>query len=65
LKENVIVGRLIPAGTGFSYHAERRRKRLAVFDDLPGLSEADAEVLSELQSSEPAEETADQTTKSA
>jgi DNA-directed RNA polymerase subunit beta' len=25
LKENVIVGRLIPAGTGFSYHAERRR----------------------------------------
>jgi DNA-directed RNA polymerase subunit beta' len=29
LKENVIVGRLIPAGTGFSYHAERRRKRIA------------------------------------
>ncbi|MGQ0591597.1 MAG: DNA-directed RNA polymerase subunit beta' [Gammaproteobacteria bacterium] len=27
LKENVIVGRLIPAGTGFSYHTERRRKR--------------------------------------
>ena len=27
LKENVIVGRLIPAGTGLSYHAERRRKR--------------------------------------
>ncbi|MFW0079377.1 MAG: DNA-directed RNA polymerase subunit beta' [Coxiella endosymbiont of Haemaphysalis qinghaiensis] len=26
LKENVIVGRLIPAGTGFSYHQERRRK---------------------------------------
>jgi len=25
LKENVIVGRLIPAGTGFSYHAQRRR----------------------------------------
>jgi len=24
LKENVIVGRLIPAGTGFSYHVERR-----------------------------------------
>jgi DNA-directed RNA polymerase subunit beta' len=24
LKENVIVGRLIPAGTGFSYHKERR-----------------------------------------
>jgi DNA-directed RNA polymerase subunit beta' len=27
LKENVIVGRLIPAGTGFSYHQDRRRRR--------------------------------------
>ena len=27
LKENVIVGRLIPAGTGLAYHLERRRKR--------------------------------------
>jgi len=26
LKENVIVGRLIPAGTGLTYHEERRRK---------------------------------------
>ena len=26
LKENVIVGRLIPAGTGFAYHEERRRQ---------------------------------------
>ena len=26
LKENVIVGRLIPAGTGFAYHASRRRR---------------------------------------
>ena len=24
LKENVVVGRLIPAGTGFAHHAERR-----------------------------------------
>ena len=30
LKENVIVGRLIPAGTGLSYHAERRRRREGV-----------------------------------
>jgi DNA-directed RNA polymerase subunit beta' len=29
LKENVIVGRLIPAGTGLAYHKERKRKRLA------------------------------------
>ena len=27
LKENVIVGRLIPAGTGLSYHEERRNRR--------------------------------------
>ena len=27
MKENVIVGRLIPAGTGYSYHQERARKR--------------------------------------
>ncbi|MCA8865975.1 MULTISPECIES: DNA-directed RNA polymerase subunit beta' [unclassified Halomonas] len=27
LKENVVVGRLIPAGTGLTHHAERRRKR--------------------------------------
>jgi DNA-directed RNA polymerase subunit beta' len=31
LKENVIVGRLIPAGTGFAAHASRRRKT-----DAPG-----------------------------
>jgi DNA-directed RNA polymerase subunit beta' len=33
LKENVIVGRLIPAGTGLAYHAKRRR---------PGQTAADA-----------------------
>ncbi|OBW91292.1 DNA-directed RNA polymerase subunit beta' [Gallibacterium genomosp. 3] len=29
LKENVIVGRLIPAGTGFAYHQSRAKKRHA------------------------------------
>ncbi|MCH8257981.1 MAG: DNA-directed RNA polymerase subunit beta', partial [Proteobacteria bacterium] len=29
LKENVIVGRLIPAGTGLKYHEDRRRKKEA------------------------------------
>jgi DNA-directed RNA polymerase subunit beta' len=29
LKENVIVGRLIPAGTGLAYHEERKKKRYA------------------------------------
>ncbi|ASM52594.1 DNA-directed RNA polymerase subunit beta' [Pseudoalteromonas nigrifaciens] len=35
LKENVIVGRLIPAGTGFSYHQERmaRRKQSKVVEE--------------------------------
>ena len=27
LKENVVVGRLIPAGTGLAYHEERVRRR--------------------------------------
>jgi len=34
LKENVIVGRLIPAGTGLAYHEQRRKRRLA--DSLSG-----------------------------
>jgi DNA-directed RNA polymerase subunit beta' len=64
LKENVIVGRLIPAGTGFSYHAERRRKRDQSFETLM-LTDAEAEVLSELQPTGSADESVDQTTKSA
>jgi len=41
LKENVIVGRLIPAGTGFAHHAERRRTREQDFaDQLKELDEA-------------------------
>jgi DNA-directed RNA polymerase subunit beta' len=43
LKENVIVGRLIPAGTGFAHHAERRRTREQDFaDQLKELDEAAA-----------------------
>ena len=38
LKENVIVGRLIPAGTGLAYHAQRRKK-------AGGLSDSDLETL--------------------
>jgi DNA-directed RNA polymerase subunit beta' len=41
LKENVIVGRLIPAGTGFAHHAERRRTREQDFaDQLKELDQA-------------------------
>ncbi|MDD9893914.1 MAG: DNA-directed RNA polymerase subunit beta' [Gammaproteobacteria bacterium] len=32
LKENVVVGRLIPAGTGFAYHQERRKSRTLDID---------------------------------
>ncbi|QEP42611.1 DNA-directed RNA polymerase subunit beta' [Ectothiorhodospiraceae bacterium BW-2] len=33
LKENVIVGRLIPAGTGLAYHSERKKRFEDVFND--------------------------------
>ena len=39
LKENVIVGRLIPAGTGLAYHSQRRRT-------ATGLTEAEMDALS-------------------
>ncbi len=39
LKENVIVGRLIPAGTGLAYHKERRRKRLRELPSFDVVSE--------------------------
>ena len=38
LKENVIVGRLIPAGTGLFHHLERRRKQEAVQNQLDALA---------------------------
>ncbi|MCS4237041.1 DNA-directed RNA polymerase subunit beta' [Stenotrophomonas sp. BIGb0135] len=39
LKENVIVGRLIPAGTGLAYHANRRR-------NASGLTDSEMQTLS-------------------
>jgi len=46
LKENVIVGRLIPAGTGLAFHDERRRLRsgfdVPVTSDLPVSGEEEA-----------------------
>jgi len=41
LKENVVVGRLIPAGTGLTYHAERKKNREA--DDEMVVSAQDIE----------------------
>jgi DNA-directed RNA polymerase subunit beta' len=40
LKENVIVGRLIPAGTGLAYHDERRRKRTQAKDEALELEQS-------------------------
>jgi DNA-directed RNA polymerase subunit beta' len=41
LKENVIVGRLIPAGTGQTYHEERRKRRMKpIMPVMPDMSEA-------------------------
>ncbi len=39
LKENVIVGRLIPAGTGLAYHEQRKKKQLSKVSAKP-VSEA-------------------------
>jgi len=52
LKENVIVGRLIPAGTGFAYHARRRRKpedvaRRSFMDVSGGLPEMEESTVSD------------------
>ncbi|WP_019559088.1 DNA-directed RNA polymerase subunit beta' [Thioalkalivibrio sp. ALE12] len=42
LKENVIVGRLIPAGTGLAYHKERRRKRALEMPEFEAVEETQA-----------------------
>ena len=42
LKENVIVGRLIPAGTGFAYHERRMQKRAEAIEEM-SVSAAEAE----------------------
>jgi len=46
LKENVIVGRLIPAGTGLAFHQERRRKRQQTQEEaaMERLAEATASI---------------------
>jgi DNA-directed RNA polymerase subunit beta' len=41
LKENVVVGRLIPAGTGLSYHRERKRQKDVLPQEGLGVSAED------------------------
>ena len=62
LKENVIVGRLIPAGTGLAHHREKQRKRASM--GLAGLMDetevvADIEPVAEGSSEEVSEASAD------
>ncbi len=53
LKENVIVGRLIPAGTGYSFHAEQRRTREDMLaEELQGLEKGAAAAASEASAEE-------------
>jgi DNA-directed RNA polymerase subunit beta' len=40
LKENVIVGRLIPAGTGLAHHQDRRRRRVEDKEEAVALQQA-------------------------
>ena len=49
LKENVIVGRLIPAGTGLAHHLQRRKGKesLASLDSVPEVTTAAAHVEAE------------------
>src|SRR5690554_2068244 len=55
LKENVIVGRLIPAGTGYAYHQERQRKRRVIMAERTGTvtaAEASQQLTEALKESE-------------
>jgi DNA-directed RNA polymerase subunit beta' len=57
LKENVIVGRLIPAGTGYAYHEERRQTQEDILSaELKELEAQQAGVAAEAESPESAEE---------
>ncbi|GEA10081.1 DNA-directed RNA polymerase subunit beta' [Alteromonas sp. KUL49] len=59
LKENVIVGRLIPAGTGFAYHERRAQKRKEEIEEM-SVSAAEAEqALTEALNADIGEDTAE------
>ena len=49
LKENVVVGRLIPAGTGLAYHAERKRVRDSESETIVSAQEIEAALTEALQ----------------
>ena len=47
LKENVVVGRLIPAGTGLTYHSERKDRKRAAAEEF--VTRSSDEIEAELQ----------------
>jgi len=49
LKENVVVGRLIPAGTGLAYHADRKRTRDSKSEVTVSAQEIEAALTEALQ----------------
>jgi DNA-directed RNA polymerase subunit beta' len=66
LKENVIVGRLIPAGTGLAFHRARRAKEMFEAQEQAALARAEAESLftrapDDEMVDEPADEAIDET----
>jgi len=52
LKENVIVGRLIPAGSGMAYHKARKAKDLMDEAERRAIAEAEAQDLEDAQNGE-------------
>ncbi len=52
LKENVVVGRLIPAGTGLTYHAQRKKDRETVSETTVSASDIEAALSEALSSDE-------------
>ncbi|MFP5475475.1 MAG: DNA-directed RNA polymerase subunit beta', partial [Gammaproteobacteria bacterium] len=59
LKENVIVGRLIPAGTGLAYHQARKAKEAMDEAERRAIADAEAAELAASTSDESADATAD------
>jgi DNA-directed RNA polymerase subunit beta' len=58
LKENVIVGRLIPAGTGMAYHDARKVREKMDDDERRAIAEADAAQLASDQADHASENAA-------
>jgi len=59
LKENVIVGRLIPAGTGLAYHQARKAKDAMDEAERRAIAEAEAAEMAGITASDDADTTAD------